>query len=201
MSNLTTRHKILQYLAQHRASTASEVARAMRVTPANARRHLNILASDGRIEEVALKQADRGRPERVFGLSGAMKGDNLEGLVRAWLDGIPLSRRQTVLKNVGRDRLLPGEKPPNGNLAQRLVGLVELMNEMHYHARWEAGNDGPRIIFGHCPYNTIIANYPELCQMDTAFLESMLAIDVTHSEKLQKKLGGNPVCIFQVKSV
>ena len=201
MPNLTTRHRILHFLARHRTGTAGEVARAMRVTPANARRHLNILAADGRIEVVSHKQVGRGRPEIVFSLSGTMKGDNLEGLVRAWMEGITQSRRLAVLKKVGRDSLVPHEQQPQGNLAQRLAAIVERMNNMHYHVRWEAGNDGPRIMLGHCPYKAVLASYPELCQMDAALLESMLGMQVIQSAKLQKKLGGSPVCIFQVKSV
>jgi predicted ArsR family transcriptional regulator len=201
MSNLTTRHRILQYLAQHRTSTARQVARAMRVTPANARRHLNILASDGRVEAVDQKQLGRGRPEKIFSLSGTMKGDNLEGLVRAWLEGVPKSRRQAILEEIGRESLAPQEHQPHGNLAGRLSAIMECMNAMHYHVRWEAGNDGPRIILGHCPYKTVITSYPELCQMDAALLEEILGIGVVQTSKLQKKLGGSPVCIFQVKPV
>jgi len=44
---------------------------------------------------------------------------------------------------------------------------------MNYHARWEAGRAGPRVILGHCPYAAIIEKHPELCQMDAALLEEL----------------------------
>ena len=49
-------------------------------------------------------------------------------------------------------------------IARRLNSSVEKLNQMNYHARWEAGPQGPRLIFGHCPYAALIGKHPELCQ-------------------------------------
>jgi hypothetical protein len=64
---------------------------------------------------------------------------------------------------------------------------------MNYQARWEAGAEGPRIIFGLCPYAAIIEKHPELCRMDTALLGKMLGREAEQRLKLA------PVCMFMLK--
>ena len=50
-----------------------------------------------------------------------------------------------------------GRQPSGaGNLTQRLNACVHLLNEMNYQARWEARSSGPRLVFSHCPYATIL---------------------------------------------
>lgn len=74
--------------------------------------------------------------------------------------------------------------------------LVEKLNGMHYQARWEAGADGPRIIFGRCPYAAVIEGHPELCQMDVGLLGNALGRDVRQLAKIEKAQG---VCVFVVR--
>ncbi|NOH03540.1 MAG: hypothetical protein HND47_17050 [Chloroflexi bacterium] len=49
------------------------------------------------------------------------------------------------------------------------------LNDLHYQARWEAGAQGPRLLFGRCPYARVIEGHPEICKMDEAMLEAALA--------------------------
>jgi predicted ArsR family transcriptional regulator len=64
---------------------------------------------------------------------------------------------------------------------------------MNYHARWEAGQQGPRILFGHCPYAAIIEKHPELCQMDAALLKELFGDDMEQIAKIENFQG---MCIF-----
>ncbi len=201
MPEKTTRHKILQYLDQNRTGTAREVARAMRVTPANIRRHLSILEADGRIERIGRKQIGRGRPEKVYSLSGKLKGENLEVLVRALLDEVPSARRGTLMQKIGRSGLGKAIEATQLTLRQRMPSVVDRLNELSYHARWEAGKEGPRILFGHCPYRSIVSDYPELCGMDVTLLERLSESRVDQIAKLDQKLGGTPLCIFVLREV
>jgi predicted ArsR family transcriptional regulator len=65
---------------------------------------------------------------------------------------------------------------------------------MNYHARWEAGSQGPRLIFGHCPYAALIGKHPELCRMDAALLEKLMGEAVTQMFKIGRE--GSSVCVF-----
>jgi predicted ArsR family transcriptional regulator len=71
--------------------------------------------------------------------------------------------------------------------------IVQKLNQMNYHARWEAGAGGPRIIFGHCPYAAILAGRPELCQMDAALIAGWMG---GSAEPLATIRDGNTSCIF-----
>ena len=81
-------------------------------------------------------------------------------------------------------------------LAKRLNLTVEKMNQMSYHARWEAGSEGPRIIFSHCPYAAIIEKHPEVCQMDASMLKEWMGQPATQISKIGKD--GSSVCVFAV---
>lgn len=67
---------------------------------------------------------------------------------------------------------------------------------MNYHARWEAGAEGPRVIFGHCPYAAIIARHPDLCRMDKALLEEWMGRSADQFAKIE--IEGSLVCVFGI---
>lgn len=189
---ITTRQKILDYLKRNRTVSSRELARALHMTSANARHHLGILVGDGRVEVVNQRQVGRGRPEKVYRLSGALVGDNLSALVDALLteaDG-----------KVGMEALgeqMAGESVVGGqSLMRRLVSTVARLNAMRYQARWEAGAEGPRIVLGHCPYAAVIEKHPGLCRMDAALLAKLLDGEVRQTAKLESGAGGLPYCAF-----
>lgn len=193
----TTRQRILAYLGKSRGASAREIARALNTTPANARHHLAILQKDGRVSAGGLHREGRGRPLRLYSLSLAMAGDNLSGMLDAaldsWLAGMEPEKQLEALRALGR-RLGRDVPPREVSLARRLASVAEHLSRLHYAAHWEAGAEGPRMIFGRCPYAAIIERHPELCQVDAAMLSSLLEAPVEQKNKLQ------PACIFLVTS-
>ena len=192
---ITTRHKILDYLKRNRTVSSRELARALQMTPANARYHLGILAADGRVEAIRQRQEGRGRPEKVYRLAGMLVGDNLSVLVEALLmeAGGKVNIEALGKRIAGQS---PGSSQP---LMRRLASVVEHLNSMHYQARWEAGAAGPRIILGHCPYSAVIQGHPELCQMDLALLGELLSGNLRQTAKLEIGAGDLPFCVFALK--
>lgn len=188
----TTRQKILDYLNRNRTVSSREIARALHMTPANARHHLGILAADGRVEVINQRQVGRGRPEKVYHLAGTLLGDNLSALADALLAE---AAGKVELEALGKR--IAGESDTVGQpLMHRLASTVNRLNEMHYQSRWEAGAEGPRIVLGHCPYAAVIEKHPELCQMDAALLERLLSGKVNQFAKLEIGAGGMPYCAF-----
>lgn len=188
----TTRQKILDYLKRNRSVSSREIARALRMTPANARYHLGILATDGRVEVINQRQVGRGRPEKVYQLAGTLAGDNLSALA----DAILTEAGGKVEMEALGERLAGNANSVGQPLMRRLASTINRLNEMHYQARWEAGADGPRIVLGHCPYATVIEKHPELCRMDAAILASLLNGQVRQSAKLEIGAGDLPYCAF-----
>jgi len=194
MQNMTTttRQKILDYLKRNRSVSSREIARALHMTPANARHHLGILAADGRVEVINQRQVGRGRPEKVYQLSGTLMGDNLSALV----DAVLTETSGTVEMEALGKRMAGETDSASQPLMGRLVSTVKHLNVMHYQARWEAGADGPRVVLGHCPYAGVIDKHPELCRMDAALLAKLLGDDVIQTAKLEAGAGGRPYCAF-----
>ena len=189
----TARQKVLGYLVKTRTASAREVARVLKMSAPTVRHHLRVLVSDGRLEVSPTRGREgRGRREKVYSLPQAALGDNLSALADALLTETGSGFDPEAL--AGR---LAGEFE-SGNLpvARRLNLVVEKLNGMKYHARWEAGAEGPRIILGHCPYATLIAKHPVLCRMDTALLGKLLSRPATQASKIGTE--GSLSCVFML---
>jgi len=184
---ITARHKVLTYLTKNRTASAREVSRALKMSAATVRHHLRVLVSDGRLEMESVRGREgKGRPEKLYSIPRKALGDNLSALVEALLTEAGRSVRVEALA-----KRLAGESDFKSQpVAKRLSLVVEKLNQMNYHARWEAGAAGPRIIFGHCPYATIVKNHPELCQMDVELLSNLLGrlVDSETRSETQKSV-------------
>ena len=190
---LTARQKVLAHLKKTRAASAREIARALKMSAPNVRHHLGILTSDGRLEVISVNQrGGRGRPEKIYSLSQSALGDNLSVLADALLN--EKNNMETVGEHIAQSQNLIGLA--NQSMPKKLSVLVEKLNEMHYQARWEAGAEGPRIIFARCPYAKIIESHPELCEMDATILKDALGSNVKQTAKIDKVQG---VCIFAAR--
>jgi predicted ArsR family transcriptional regulator len=189
---ISTRQKILDYLKRNRSVSSRELARFLHMTPANARHHLGILAADGRVEVVSQRRGGKGRPEKVYRLAGTLVGDNLSALADALLtEAGGMVGMEALGNRIAGESLVSGQP-----LMRRLASAVERLNGMHYQSRWEAGAEGPRIVLGHCPYGAVIEKHPELCQMDTSLLATLLSGEVRQTAKLEIGAGGLPYCVF-----
>lgn len=188
---VTARQKVLAYLTKNRTASAREISRALQMSSATVRHHLRVMTADGRLEMSFVRgRAGRGRPEKVYSLPRAALGHNLSALSDAVLAEVGLSVRMD-----GVAARLAGESNfANQPLAKRLNLTVEKLNQMSYHARWEAGPQGPRLIFGHCPYAAILEKHPELCRMDEHLLGQLMGDTATQLFKIGKD--GSAVCIF-----
>jgi predicted ArsR family transcriptional regulator len=192
---ITARQKVLAHLKKTRAASVREIARALKMSAPNVRHHLSVLCSDGRVEFTAINNREgRGRPEKVYSLSQAALGDNLSALANALLTEAGSGLNVEVLAS----RILDSGQFASLPITKRLVILVEKLDGMHYQARWEAGAEGPRVIFGRCPFAKIIENHPELCKIDVSMLEIALARPITQSAKVESTARGLCPFVFGV---
>lgn len=199
---ITARHKVLGFLTRTRTASVREISRALKMSAANVRHHLRVLVSDGRLELASVREREgRGRPEKVYSLPRAALGDNLSALSDALLTEAStkpaLSGDEVVRMESLAQRLVGESNFASQPIVKRLNLVVERLNEMNYHARWEAGPEGPRIIFGHCPYATIIGKHPELCRMDEALLKELMGQPAEQLSKIgqEKSLS----CVFAMR--
>lgn len=193
MTVTTARQKVLSQLYKVRAASAREVARGLKMSAATVRHHLRVLVSDGRLEVSSVRGREgRGRPEKVYAIPRAALGDNLSALSEAlWTEAGPSVRVEALARRLAGEIDFKGQP-----VAKRLNLLVGKLNVMNYHARWEAGSGGPRIIFGHCPYAAILAKRPELCKMDAALLGELFGDEFEQIAWIEKSQG---LCIFVMR--
>ena len=79
----------MEYIRAHRVVSAADLSRALQMTEANARHHLNFLAAQGLIMVIGHRPVQgKGRPVRLFGLSELAIGNQLEGLAKALLTAL-----------------------------------------------------------------------------------------------------------------
>ncbi len=199
---MTVRQRILSYLRKQNGVSAAEIGRSLKLSAPNVRHHLSILLADGRIAQVGeARLAGRGRPIKLYGLSQKLLGDNLAPLLDAilneWLAKLPQDERKGALNVLANqitqpclsvDRDMP--------LMKKLVFIVDGLNRMNYRSRWEAGAEGPRILFGHCPYAAIIDKHPELCEMDADLLSNCFGGSARQISKIGRE--GATQCTFSL---
>lgn len=198
----TTRQRIVAYLRKQAAAPAEQIARALNLSAANVRHHLSVLLTEERVVEVGrMPKPGRGRPLKLYALSPRMQDDNLtlllDRLLTLWLSRLsPLQKRQ-ALQELGR-LLLPPEAEMPLHPTRRLPRIIARLNDLHYQAHWEAGAEGPRLLFGHCPYTAIVEKHPELCSMDEALVRSGLGHPVRMTRRAESVLRGMCPYVFTV---
>jgi predicted ArsR family transcriptional regulator len=192
---MTARQRVFNYLVKTRRASAREIARGLRMSVETVRHHLRVLTAEGRLEvEEARSVGGRGRPEKVYALPLAALGDNLPALSKALL-----TEAGSVVRGEALARRLAGEAPEATlPLARRFNLVVERLNRMHYHAHWEAGAEGPRVLFGHCPYAAVVEEHPELCEMDTSLVSLLVSRSVLREARPEKPRKGCPF-VFLVR--
>jgi predicted ArsR family transcriptional regulator len=200
----TSRQRLLEHIRKNRPVSVQDLSLALQMTPANVRHHLSILGEQGLVEICAQRTTPGGgRPAYLYDLSKQAQGSNLEPLAAALLEELAgrLNRADYLeLLHQAARRLtaggLPGGGSPGGSLTRRLSAAVRWLNERHYQARWEAHASGPHLILGHCPYQSLPAGHPEICQMEAAMLAHLLGVSVQQEARLGTDRRGLSFCLF-----
>jgi len=202
----TSRQRVLAYLRRQPGASARQIGSGLKMNQPAVHHHLGILESDGRIVTVGQERlGGRGRPVRKYRLSDRVLGENLamlsDSLMNSWAGATGQARRGALLQALAAGLLRQlGAGPTVGPAASRLASLVDDLNAAHYAARWEAGAEGPRIVFGHCPYAAIIESHPELCQMDALALAQRMQADATQTAKIDPHGNGPDHCMFRLRT-
>jgi predicted ArsR family transcriptional regulator len=205
MVTATARQKILALIERRGTASSVQIGHSLNMSTATVRHHLSILLADGRIvvERPDLRPK-RGRPARIFRLSDRLLGEGLgalsDAILDVWLEGLPRPEREAAARRIG-ERIAGqvGGLRSDLPVAKRLVDLTDRLNRIHYHARWEAGAQGPHILLGHCPYATIIERHPELCAADSEMLANLMGASFEQISKIDRKPGGATHCVFAMR--
>jgi predicted ArsR family transcriptional regulator len=197
---LNARQKILNHISEKKSVTVEELAKVYKVTQANIRHHLSILIDQGSVEIIGFKPAElKGRPAQIYGCSQQIKQNNLDQLSEVLLSYAMKNKDQAetgvLLKNIASE-MVARFPLDNYNPTRRLYSAIRALNRMNYQAQWEARDEHPRIMLGHCPYGKLLERHPEICQMDEFVLEALLDTPVKQIERLTFNSKGLSHCVF-----
>lgn len=208
----TVRQRILDFIRSQRIVTAGDLSKTFRMSEQNARYHLSKLVEQGLVQKVDNRiQQGKGRPAMAYSPSRKILGNNLDLLSSAMLqfllDKSNSKTGEQVIQELAalvmEKMLIDTENQSKFSqfgipLTRRLNQLTKILNEYHYHSRWEAHKDSPRLILGHCPFSEIISEHPEICRLDARLIENLLENHVEQIAKLSKDPSGLMFCMFRL---
>lgn len=208
--DLPTRERLLEYLSTHPDLSALELSRALQVTVAGIRYHLKDLLFAGLViaapDRRPKKRNHPGRPTSVvYRLSPQGLPDNQLALLSAALrllfhqDAGPVPGQN--LRRLA-DNLSPAPTTDHAGLVQRLNRLVQHFNQAGHRAHWEARATGPCMVFHNCPYQAVLAQFPELCQVDHQIIASytQAGTEIVATINPNSTHGGSKRCLFAIKA-
>lgn len=199
----TARQQIIEFLKHNKTATSRELSHALSTTQANIRHHLSNLQREGVIE-ITGESTSRtpGRPLKIYSLTSESHNHNLDRISSALLDLYFANKTQEEISDILRmiaDKMLANYDYNSTNIAQRFYKTINVLNRMHYQARWEARANAPQLIFEHCPYLAILNQYPVMCTYDKLLIEKMLGKSVEQTGKLILDNRGRKRCIFNIQ--
>jgi predicted ArsR family transcriptional regulator len=202
-----TRQRLLDYLASHPPATAAVLARALQVTPADVRHHLAILRREGWVIAAGNPPpGGRGRPALRYTLASQPGSSGLADLVAALLaevlEDLALPVQEAALRRLAAR--LAGPPVPAAGLSQRLVFAVQRLDQLGYHARWEARAAGPRLILEGRPFASLETTHPELARLEAYLIETLLGVPMSRFEVSRslamKESGANYQVVHQPRT-
>jgi predicted ArsR family transcriptional regulator len=187
--------------------TVSRVAEELGMTSTAVRRHLDALLVDGQAAEHAaprMGRRGRGRPARHFALTEAGRarfGHAYDDLAVSALRFLAESEGQEAVRTfaeqrvdslVGRHR---GAVRTASTRAERTTALAALLSREGYAASTHTVASGEQICQHHCPVAHVAAEFPQLCEAETAAFAELLG---THVQRLATIARGDAVCTTHV---
>lgn len=211
-----TRQKVLRYVLDHGPISASGVARALDLTAAAIRRHLDALSEDGYIEvrELAGVKAGRGRPARHYvvtsmghsSISNAY--DDLAVRALEYLEdaagdeAVEAFARSRVeeLKAALRARVGEARADRRGSVAQRSRDLAAGLTAEGYASTASPVAVGTpleamQLCQGHCPIQHVAERFPQFCETELEMFAEVLGVDV---RRLSTLASGAHVCTTHI---
>lgn len=198
--DMRTRDQVARAILETGPSTAGDLADRLKLTPAGIRRHLDQLVADGILEEREphIRSArTRGRPSKVFVMSDSGRErfeHSYDDLAVSALKYIAANSGEHLVTGFARHRADEITKRSNASVAKAknpIDGLAEFLSEEGYAANTHAHGIGVELCQHHCPIAHVAAEFPQLCEEETAAFSKILG---THVQRLATIAHGDGVC-------
>jgi predicted ArsR family transcriptional regulator len=202
-----TREAVARLLMEQGPITAAAVAAALRLSAPGVRRHLDALLADGEAESREASRSGRrgrGRPAREYlltDLGRARFGHGYDDLAVAALRYLAEHGGETAVRGFARHRVQELIGPGAEQIAAattpdaRVAALATVLTARGYAAQAREAGSGVQLCQHHCPVAHVAAEFPVLCEAETAAFAELLG---THVQRLATIARGDSACTTHV---
>jgi predicted ArsR family transcriptional regulator len=202
-----TRQAVARLLLERGPVTAAVVADALGLSPAAVRRHLDVLIAEGQVrsrEAPRRGQRGRGRPAKLFLLTETGRsrfGHAYDDLAVAALRFLAERDGESAVRAFAESRVaaLVGEHraevTASDDAPARARALADALTREGYAASTRHVGSGEQLCQHHCPVAHVAAEFPQLCEAETAAFADLLG---THVQRLATIARGDAACTTHV---
>lgn len=206
--DVRTRDRVAQLLLERGTATAAELGAQLGLSPAAIRKHLDAMLADDLVEARETPQRaprGRGRPAKTFVLTAtAREGfphfyDGMATAAVRWIaeHGGPeaveafAAAQVSALEERCRTAMLEAGDAP----IARAEALAEALTAEGYAANATTIASGGQLCQHHCPVAHVAAEFPQLCDAETAVISRLIG---THVQRLATIAHGDGVCTTHI---
>jgi predicted ArsR family transcriptional regulator len=204
-----TRDRVTQLLLEHGTATAAELGAELGLSPAAIRRHLDAMLADGDVaarEQSVRGRRRRGRPAKVFALTESAR-------VRCgthFYDGMATAALRWIAQHGGAGAVDAFAAEQVGGLEARCRAAMEgagddplaraealaaALTAEGYAANATTIASGGQLCQHHCPVAHVAAEFPQLCEAETAVISRLVG---SHVQRLATIAHGDGVCTTHI---
>lgn len=203
-----TRDRVAQLLFESGAATAAELGAQLGLSPAAIRKHLDAMLADQLVEVRETRHQGprgRGRPAKAFVLTAAAR----EGFPHFY-DGIATAALRWIAEHGGpgavaafataqvsalEERCRAALHEAGDDPIARAEALAEALTAEGYAANATTIASGGQLCQHHCPVAHVAAEFPQLCDAETAVISRLIG---THVQRLATIAHGDGVCTTHI---
>jgi len=204
-----TRQRVTALLLENGPQTAAGLAADLGISPAAVRRHLDALVAAGRVEERTTPDPNRGRgrPARHFRLTDAGRATfphAYDDLALTALRYVATAGGPDAVRAVAEQQLAGLEERASTAVARATAGeapadraqaLAAALTAEGYAATASAIRSGGQLCQHHCPVAHVAAEFPQLCEAETAVIGRLVG---THVQRLATIAHGDGICTTHI---
>jgi predicted ArsR family transcriptional regulator len=206
--DVRTRDRVTQLLLELGQATAAELGARLGLSPAAIRKHLDAMLAE-RLVEVRESRITgprgRGRPAKAFVLTAAAR----EGFPHFY-DGVATAALRWIAEHGGPEAVSAFAAAQVSTLEERCraalleagddplaraEALAEALTAEGYAANATTIATGGQLCQHHCPVAHVAAEFPQLCDAETAVISRLVG---THVQRLATIAHGDGVCTTHI---
>ncbi|MGZ6826280.1 MAG: helix-turn-helix transcriptional regulator [Mycobacteriales bacterium] len=189
-----TRERVLSLLLERGPSTAATLSEQLDVTVAGIRRHLDALLAEGVVttREPRRRVVTRGRPAKLYALTDAGHAAGPSAYDDLAVSALRfMSDEQVQAFADARGAELEQRYAHVAHADDKPAALALALSEDGYAASTTGQGLGVQLCQHHCPVQHVAAEFPQLCDAETAALGRLLDV---HVQRLATIAHGDGVC-------